>query len=128
MNFCREAINGRPHFDSVSLSSTNQVNVVDVDTLLSKEKADIHVLRDEFMVYVATFSSDVCRHMYSVAAQKTNVLVQFDQEIVQGIKAVGNSDQMQSSEDAVYTANFGATVRPQRSTLSSKSKGCREIN
>jgi hypothetical protein len=56
-----------------------------------------------------------------VAAHSINVLVQLDQEILQGIKAVGNWDQMQTSEEAVSTANFGATVWPQGSTLCSKS-------
>jgi hypothetical protein len=67
------------YFDLVSVSSTKQGKVVDVDTLLPKEKANIYVLHDEFMVYVVTSSSDVCRHIYSVAAKKTNVSVQLDQ-------------------------------------------------
>jgi hypothetical protein len=97
---------------------------------LSMEKADICVLHDEFVAYIVTFFSDVCRHICNtVAAQKTNVPVHLDQEIVQGIKAVGNSDKMQMSEDAVYTANFCATTaRRQPSTLSTKSKCCQEIN
>jgi hypothetical protein len=49
-------------------------------------------------------------------------------EIIHGIKAVGNSDQMQKSEEAVYTANYGATVWPQRSTANTKSKNLRQIN
>jgi hypothetical protein len=43
------------YFDSVSLSSTNQGKVVDVYTLLFKEKANIYVLHDKFIVYVVTF-------------------------------------------------------------------------
>jgi hypothetical protein len=30
--------------------------------------------------------------------------------MVEGAKLVGNSDQMQKNESAVYTANFGATI------------------
>jgi hypothetical protein len=111
----------RTHVDSVSLYSTKQAKVVDADALLSKEKADIYVLNDDFMVYVATFSIDVCRHIYSVAAQMTNVSVHLDRDILHGIKAVGNSDQIQMSEEAVYTANFGGTVGPQQSKFCSKS-------
>ena len=54
--------------------------------------------------------------------QRTNISVQLDEEVVGGIKAVGDSDQMQKSESAARAANCGATVRPQRSTLSTKSK------
>jgi hypothetical protein len=76
----------------VLVSSTQQGKVVDVDTLLSKEKTNIYVLHNQFMVYIVTFSSDVCRPIYPVAAKKTYVLVQFDQEILQGIKAIRNLD------------------------------------
>jgi hypothetical protein len=114
--------------DSVLLSSTKQAKVVNVNALLSKEKANIYIRHNKFMVYVVTFSSDFCRHIYSAAAQTTNVSVHLDQEILHGIKVVCNSDQRQTSEEAVYTAYFGATVRPQRSTLRSKSKRCQEIN
>jgi hypothetical protein len=109
--------------------SLKQAKIVDVDALLSKEKAEICVVHDKFMVYVATFSIDVCRHIYSVAAQTTNVSAHSNQEILRhGIKAVGNSVQMQTFEEAVYAVNFGATVRPQQSALCSKSKHCQEIN
>jgi hypothetical protein len=114
----------RAHFDSVPLSSTNQVNIVDVDTFPFKEDANIYVLHDKSMVYVITFSSDISRHIYSGAALKTNLLVQLDQAIIQEIKAIGNSDKMQLSEDAVYTTNFGATIPPQQSTLCNKLNFC----
>jgi hypothetical protein len=35
--------------------------IVDIDTLLLKEQADICVLHDKCMVCVVTFSSDVCK-------------------------------------------------------------------
>jgi hypothetical protein len=62
------------------------------------------------MVYVITFSSDVCSKMYSVVADMANASVQLDEEIIQGSKAIGNSDQMQKLEEALYTTNYGATV------------------
>ena len=34
----------------------------------------------------------------------------------------GNLNQMQKPEEAVYTANYGATVQPQQLTLNTKSK------
>jgi hypothetical protein len=79
-------------------------------------------------VYVVTFSSQVCSQIYSVAAKTTNTSVELDKEIIGGIKAVGNPDQMQESEDDVYTANYGATVQLQWSTVNTKSKNSREIN
>jgi hypothetical protein len=116
------------HFDFVDSSCTTQHQVVDIDSLLLKEQADIYVLHDKCMVYLVTFSSDVCSHIHSMAAKTTNISVKLNEEIIEGIKAVGNSDSMQKSEEAVYTANYGATVRPQRSTLNTKSEKSREIN
>ncbi len=105
----------KAHFDFVDSSSAAQHHVVvDVGILLLKEQADIHVLHDKCMVHVVTFSSDVCSQIYSVAAERTKISVKLDEEIIGGIKSIGNSDQMQKSEEAVYTANDGATVRPQR--------------
>ncbi len=113
----------KAHFDFVDSSSAAQHQVVvSIDTLLLKEQADICVLHDKCMVYVVTFSSDVCSEMCSVAMETTHVSVEFDEDIIGGTKAVGDSDQMQKSEEAVHTANYGATVRPQRSTLNTKSK------
>jgi hypothetical protein len=54
--------------------------------------------------------------MHAVAAERTDVSVQLDEEIIGGIKAVGDSDQMQTSEEAVCRANCGAAVRLQWST------------
>jgi hypothetical protein len=115
------------HFDFVESSCTTQHQVVvDIDSLLLKEQANTHVLNDKCMVHVVTFSSDVCSHTHSVAAKTTDISVELDEEIAGGIKAVGDSDQMQKLEEAVCTANCGATVRPQRSTLNTKSKNSRE--
>ena len=119
----------KAHFDFVDSSSTRQQQVVvNIDNLLEKEQADIYVLHDKCMVYVVTFSSDVCSKIYLVAAETTDISVQLNEEIIGGIKAVGNSDQMQKSEEAVYTANYGATIRPQRSTLKTKSQRTKDIN
>jgi hypothetical protein len=116
------------HFHFVDSSCAKQQAVVDIDLLLIKEQADIYVLHDKCMVYLVTFSSQVCSQIYSKAAETTNISVILDEEIIEGIKAVGNSDAMQKSEEAVYTANYGATVRPQRSTLHTKSTKSREID
>ena len=95
----------KAHFDFVDSSSTRQQQVaVDIDNLLEKEQADIYVLHDKCMVYVVTFSSDVCSKIYLGAAETTDISVQLNEEIIGGIKAVGNSDQMQKAEQAVYTA------------------------
>jgi hypothetical protein len=115
-------------FDFVDISFAGPLAVVDIDNLLLEQEADIYVLHDKHMVYVATFSSKVCCKIYSEAAETTNVSVEFNDEIIGGIKAVGNSDTMQKSEEAVYTANYGATVRPQPSTLHTKSPESIEVN
>ena len=64
-----------------------------------------------------------------VSAESTNISVQLNEEIIGGIKVVGNnSDQMQKSEEAVYRANYGTTVRPQGLTLKTKSQKTKDIN
>jgi hypothetical protein len=80
------------YFDYVSESSTKQ-QAVDVDNLLMQEKADIYVLHGDFMVYVVTFSSHLCSQIYSMATKATNISVELNDEIIEGIKAVANSDQ-----------------------------------
>ena len=86
--------------------------IVDIDNLLEEEQADIYVLQDKcIMVYVVTFSSSVCSKMYLVAVEMTDISVQLNEEIIGGIKAIGKSDQKQKAEEAVYTANYGATIR-----------------
>jgi hypothetical protein len=61
-----------------------------------------------------------------VAAETTHISVKLDEEIIGGIKAVGNSDQMQKSEEAACTANHGVIVWPQRLMLNTKSKNSKE--
>jgi hypothetical protein len=80
------------------------------------------------MVHVATFSPKVCSKMCSNATETVDVSVELDEESIGGIKAVGDSDAMQKSEEAVCTANHGAAVRPQRSTSHTKWTKSREIN
>jgi hypothetical protein len=80
------------------------------------------------MVCVVTFLSNVCSEVCSMAAEMTHISVELDEEIIEGIKAVGDLDQMQKSEEAAHTANHGATVRPQRSMLNTKSKNYKEID
>ena len=74
----------KAHFEFVDSSSTatrQQQVVVDIDNLLEKEQADIYVLHDKCMVYVVTFSSDVCSKIYLVAAETTDISVQLNEEI-----------------------------------------------
>jgi hypothetical protein len=66
--------------------------------------------------------------MHSNAAQTVDISVELDEEIVGGIKAVGDSDAMRKLEGAMHTANHGAAVRPQRSTSHTKPTKSREIN
>jgi hypothetical protein len=119
----------KAHFDFVDSSCTRQHQVVvNIDSLLLKEQADICVLHDKHMVHVVTFSSNACSKKCSVAPETTHVLIQLDEQIVGGIKAVGDSDQMQMSEEAACAATCGAMVLPQRSTLNTKSKNSKDIN
>jgi hypothetical protein len=48
--------------------------------------------------------------------------------MIKGAKCVGNLDQMQKNESAVYTAKFGATVWPKRSTQFRRSKRTIEVD
>jgi hypothetical protein len=116
------------HFDFVDSSCAGQPAVVDIDHLLLKARADIYVLHDKCMVHVATFSPEVCSKTCSNAAETINVSVELDEDVVGGIKAVGDSDAMQKLEEAVHTANHGAAMRPQRSTFHTKLTKSRAIN
>jgi hypothetical protein len=69
-------------FDLVDSSCAGHPVAVDVDCLLLKEQADIHVLHDEHMVHVATFSPEVCSKMHANAAETVNVSVELDEEII----------------------------------------------
>jgi hypothetical protein len=93
----------KAHFDFVDSSCARQHQVVvDTDSLLLKEQADVCVLHNKCMVCVVTFLSDICSKTCSVAAETTDVSVQLNEEIVGGIKAVGDLDQMQMLEEAVH--------------------------
>jgi hypothetical protein len=118
------------HFDFVDVSFAGPLAVVDIDIdhLLLKQEANICVLHNKHVVHVATFLSEVCCKTCSEAAETINVSVEFNNEIVGGIKAVGDSDTMQKCEEAVHTANHGAAVRPQPSTSRTKSPESTEVN
>ena len=64
------------HFDFIDSSSTlaRQQAVVNIDSLLLKEQADIYVLHDKCMVY------EVCSKIHSEAAEMTNISVQLDEK------------------------------------------------
>jgi hypothetical protein len=51
-----------------------------------------------------------------------------DNNMIEGAKLVGNSDQLQKNESAVYTANFGGPICPQRLTHFSRSKRTIEVD
>jgi hypothetical protein len=103
---------------------------IDVYQLLNKKAADDFVLHGRNLVYVLTFSETVCFELHQLAQAKTGLPTSFpiDDNVVEGAKLVGNSDQMQENESAVYTANFGAAIRPQRSTQFSTSKRTIEVD
>jgi hypothetical protein len=114
----------KAHFNFVDSSIARQHQViVDIDSLLLEEQAKICVLHDKCLVHVVTFSSDVCSKMCSLAAKTICVSVQLDEEIVGGIKAAGDLDQMQKLEEAACTANHGANL-----ALNTKSKNSKDIN
>jgi hypothetical protein len=58
----------------------------------------------------------------SMAQDKTGLTYSCSNIAVTGMRAIGNADTMQAAELAVYTANFGGKVRPQRSTFNTKNK------
>ena len=100
---------------------------MNVHNLVIQEKADIYVPHGNFMIYVVTFSCLLCRQIYSMAAKTTNISVELNAEILEEIKAVAYSYQMQKSEEAVDIANYGGTIWPERSTLHTTSKITRKF-
>jgi hypothetical protein len=90
-------------------SCAGQPAVVDIDCLLLKEQPGRHLCpprrAHDMMVCVATFSPEVCSKTHSNTAETVDVSVELDEEIVAGIKAVGDSDAMQKLEEAVHTAD-----------------------
>jgi hypothetical protein len=97
---------------------------IDVNQLLTKKSADAFVLHGTNLVYVLIFSETVCFELHQLVQAKTglHILFPINDNVVEGAKLVGNSDQMQKNEPSVYAANFGATICPQRSTQFSTSK------
>jgi hypothetical protein len=69
----------KAHFSS---SAAQHQVVVEIDTLLLKEQADICVLHDKCVVCVlVTVSSDVRSETWSVAAETTHISVELDSDL-----------------------------------------------
>jgi hypothetical protein len=105
-----------------SPGTTPGTTPVDLDSCMENTKTDCVVIHDAHFVYVCTFSRTVCNELYCFAKTELGIFPEVTTEVINGIALVGNTDTMQVSEAAVYTANLGATVRPQPSTAFSKSK------
>lgn len=95
---------------------TNQVNL---DAYMEKEQAGAVIVHDTHLVLVACLSPRLCKEVYHIGASFSNLDLSLSESIISGIKLIGNSDSMQISEKLVYTANFGASVRPQSRQKSS---------
>jgi hypothetical protein len=75
----------------------------------------------EHLVYVSTFPPNICYQIFSQALEACNVDMSLNESILEGIRTIGNSDAVQKDEKAVYTANLGILVQPQRPTTKNTS-------
>ena len=94
---------------------------VDLDKYFKDNAMDCVVLHGRHLVYIATFSDRICKKITKLAASLTGLSYDATDEAVEGMRQVGNGDPGQKKNHAVYTANFGLTCRPQRSTSTSQS-------
>ena len=99
---------------------------IDVDALMQKKRADAFILHDDHIVLVCTLSVNLCQKIYQLGCKIHNVNPQPNKQVEEGLKLIGNADQMQKDEVAVYTANFGCTdtnmTPPTANCTSSQSK------
>jgi hypothetical protein len=104
--------------------STDNSKVLDVDQLLNQKSADAFDVHSPNLVYAVTFSVKVCIRLHELAQAQTGLSISYpiDDNMIKGVKLVGNSNQMQKNESAMCTANFGAIIWPQRSTQLHRSK------
>jgi hypothetical protein len=87
---------------------TDDSKSIDVDQLWNQKSADAFVLHGTNLVYVVTFSEKVCTQLHELAQAQSGLSISYpiDNNVIEGAKLVGNSDQMQKNESAVYTANL----------------------
>jgi hypothetical protein len=85
---------------------------MDLDLAMLSGNYDACVVHGEHLVYVSTFPPNICHQIYSQALEAYNVDTVLNDSILEGIRSIGNTDSMQKDEVAVYTANFGVSVRP----------------
>ena len=100
-------------------SPVKVIDNVDLDQVMKEQSAAGCVVHGEHLVYIATFSTDVCKEILEKAQSATGLSYSISDDAVDGIKLVANGDTMQADEEAVYTANFGLTCRPQKPTVDS---------
>ena len=112
-------INKNPNIDINNNPPTSKMPEGNVDKLMMNTNSSGCVIHGETLVYVATFTESVCAEIAALAEQNTGFTYQSTDEAIEGVKEIANSDEMQANECAVYTANFGLTCRPQRSTAKS---------
>jgi hypothetical protein len=100
-------------------------NPIDIDLLMEEGKFDGCVIHCKEMVLVATFVEQICCEIALLAQEKTGLSYEFSNHMLSALRHVANKDAMQAKEKIVYTANFGATCRPQLSMARSKNKSVR---
>jgi hypothetical protein len=89
--------NGSNSFDSP---------LIDLDTLMSNQDIAGCVIHGRHVVYIATFTQDICTEISQIAQTTTGLSYQYSESVIRGIKKIGNNDVMQSKEVSVYTAGF----------------------
>lgn len=109
-------------------SPVEVINTVDLDQVMTEQSAAGCVVHGEHLVYIATFSTDICEEISAKAQSATGLSYCISDDAVDGIKLVANGDNMQADEEAVYTANFGLTCRPQRPTIDSTNPETKSVD
>jgi hypothetical protein len=95
---------------------------------MNDSQADGCVVHGKHLVYHATFTIGVCKEITAIAEEILNLSYNVSSLALEGTQQEGNSDSMQKDEPAVYTANYGASDRPQNSTASSSNPSTIAIN
>jgi hypothetical protein len=82
---------------------TDNSKSIGVDQLLNQRSANAFVLHGTNLVYVVTFSEKVYTELHELAQAETGLSISYpiDNNVIEGAKLVGNSDQMQKSESPV---------------------------
>ena len=102
-------VNNKSQSKQPSSTPSDLPEPIDIDQLMKEKKLDAFYLHDDTQVFLCVFSSEVCEFIYTITMKLHNVSLNLDSLILEGIKKVGNEDQMQKEEEAVYTANYGCT-------------------